>query len=416
MIFRGPAFTRRERTLVVLFSVLYLVSGLARFNYSACLSSLLESERFARAEAGLIGTFSFFFFAAGTFFSAGFVRRLGPKKVLTGMLVVLGICNLVFYRAHSLPLMIAAWSVNGFVEGLALCAVVTMLEQNCSGPVLDRASRAVQLFFFFGTSFAYLVSAVCIRLGNWRTAFLTAGILCFAFAAVCGCVFRGYREFPEREDGASGTPGTGFALRRIRRCGILAIAVPLFVQGVLRDGITTWGPTMIRERYPVGPSFSVVCTAILPFVSVAGILISPFLRRIFSGNEFASEAAVCGTAALCALLLSGIVPMGLGGWILAAAAVTVCMAASNAFLVNAVPLHFAGENLAGVLTAAFNSFVYVGSGISTCASGAYSATAGWERMALVWFLLAAIAFTVSALLIRNWGRAVLDGRAGSLTI
>ena len=97
------------------------------------------------------------------------------------------------------------------------------------------------------------------------------------------------------------------------------------------------------------------------------------------------------------------------GWSLALsllllAGAAACMSATNAMLINAVPLQFGADGKSGALSAVLNTAVYLGSGLSMCGIGLYVTAFGWRATSLGWTLLCAAAATVCCLAVRPWTR------------
>ena len=46
--------------------------------------------------------------------------------------------------------------------------------------------------------------------------------------------------------------------------GASVICVGVLVQGMLKDGVSSWVPTLITEKYDVSASFSLLLSAIMP--------------------------------------------------------------------------------------------------------------------------------------------------------
>ena len=83
---------------------------------------------------------------------------------------------------------------------------------------------------------------------------------------------------------------------------------------------------------------------------------------------------------------------------------TACMSATNAMLLNALPLQFGAYGRTGALSAVFNTAVYTGSGLSTCGIGLFVTALGWRATNVLWLLLAALAAAACLLSARRWQR------------
>lgn len=91
------------------------------------------------------------------------------------------------------------------------------------------------------------------------------------------------------------------------RLDIMMIVFPVFVHGMLKDGVTSWVPTYINETFCTSASFSILVTTVLPIVNLSGAYIAKYVYRKLNGQEekAASVFFLAATAALISLLLAG---------------------------------------------------------------------------------------------------------------
>lgn len=407
---------RTQRRITTLCCVLYLALGIARYNYSACLLAIVEAEAFSRATAGFIGTLSFFAFALGTALGGFVADRASSRRLILWAMLASGACNLVFYVTDSYPVMLVVWTLNGLAQGPIFSSVLHLLSDFYPRERVTGASVTVQCAFFVGVGAAYAVSALAIRFFTWREAFLAAALACALFSLVWNPVLkRAERQLPAAEEAgparaaeaakaqpaAGRTPG---AWTLLRCAGLAFLPVPLLVQGILRDGITAWGPSYVGELFGLDESLAVASSMVIPLISILGIFASTYVRAWQRGNELRAAAAffLFSTGLLAALVLTEGWSLALSLLLLAGA--TACMSATNAMLINAVPLQFGADGKSGALSAVLNTAVYLGSGLSMCGIGLYVTAFGWRATSLGWTLLCAAAATVCCLAVRPWTR------------
>ena len=124
--------------------------------------------------------------------------------------------------------------------------------------------------------------------------------------------------------------------------GAAVICIGILVQGMLKDGVTSWVPTLIKEKYNVSASFSVLLSAVLPIINLSGAWFSTKLYEgPFKLNETAA-AAFC--FALTLIPLTGIVFVGkypIAICVILLALFTTIIAAMNHLLMTLIPVHFA---------------------------------------------------------------------------
>lgn len=404
-----PSDRHVQRRVTVLCFLLYLPLGLARYNYSACLLALLAAEPFSRAAAGFIGTVSFFAFALGTALSGFVADRASSRRLVFAALLVSALSNLVFYCTRSYAVMLVAWAVNGLSHGPVFSCVMRLLSACYPRERVTGASIAIQCAFFVGMGLAYALSALLIRFCFWREAFLAAAVACAAFAILwnfglrCADPYTDARQ-AESPYGSAPDPAAPSAWKLVCGAGLVVVPLSLAVQGILRDGVTAWGPSYVGDLFHLDASLAVASNMVIPFISILGIFAADVVRRLFRGNELTTAGVffVCSAGMLTALLLTSGKSLALSLLLLAVS--TACMSATNAMLLNAVPLQFGAYGRTGAISAVFNTAVYTGSGLSTCGIGMIVTALGWGATNGLWLLLAVLAAAACLLSARRWQR------------
>ncbi|MFR4441610.1 MAG: MFS transporter, partial [Hungatella sp.] len=122
-----------------------------------------------------------------------------------------------------------------------------------------------------GTMAAYGITAAVIWMSGWRMMFLLAGVVLFVISLVwlvgMGRVEAYAKEHGEKEvlpvseaKRRSGDAGHDFQWKHVFiEAGFLLLMIALFVQGALKDGVTTWVPTYISETYGMSGVLA-ICT------------------------------------------------------------------------------------------------------------------------------------------------------------
>lgn len=124
--------------------------------------------------------------------------------------------------------------------------------------------------------------------------------------------------------------------------GASVICVGVLVQGMLKDGVSSWVPTLITEKYDVSASFSLLLSAIMPIINLSGAWIGTKLyEKVFKLNETAA-AAFC--FALTLIPLTGILFVGhyhIALCVIFFALFTTLITAINHLVITLIPVRFA---------------------------------------------------------------------------
>ena len=77
--------------------------------------------------------------------------------------------------------------------------------------------------------------------------------------------------------------------------------IALFVQGALKDGVTTWVPTYLQEVYKTETAFAVIGTTLLPLCNLMGVSLASVVNKITGYHEIGAASFFFG---ICIMSLS----------------------------------------------------------------------------------------------------------------
>ena len=201
----------------------------------------------------------------------------------------------------------------------------------------------------------------------------------------------------------SGDAGHDFQWKHVFiEAGFLLLMIALFVQGSLKDGVTTWVPAYISETYGMRGVLAITSTMIIPVFNLAGVYLASFADSHWFRNEIRTAAAffgVCGAALFVLWAASGR-SMVISFLMLAVA--TTAMMAVNTMLIAVLPSYFGAKGKASSVSGILNSSVYVGGAASTYGIGALSMIAGWNATILVWFIMAVVSMVLCGAAVKRW--------------
>ena len=400
-----------EKFLFWLCWIAYFSTYIGRLNYSASLTGIILSEGFSKGQAGMIGTAFFFAYGAGQFVSGFLGDRLAPKKMVFTGLMVSGLCNLAMAGTKSSGLMTAVWCVNGLFQAFIWSPMIRLMYEYYKTETRMKACVSLNSSVPIGTMAAYGLTALVIWLSGWRTMFVLAG------AALIGTSLfwitgmkrveryaaesRKMEEMPSGETGGSAKAAVNWKSLLIQS-GFLFLMMALFVQGALKDGVTTWVPTYISETYGLSAILAITSTMVIPVFNLLGVYLASFANIHWFRNEVRTAGAffVVSAAAILVLRLSSGRSMAVSFLMLALA--TTAMMAVNTMLIAVLPSYFGVIGRASSVSGLLNSSVYAGGAVSTYGLGALSVALGWHATIVIWFLMAAVSAVICFLTVRKW--------------
>ncbi len=427
-----------ERTGKILFWLSWLVyfsSYLGRLNYSSAMSSILGDGILTRSQAGAISMAYFFAYGAGQLCNGILGDRSRPEKLVFFGLFGAGIANCLMGCMKNFPSMFILWGINGYLQSMIWPPIIRIFAERYTRErkmkyIVDLASSMA-----IGTLTSYLLSAGAMRVLGWHAVFFAAAgvMLPLAFVWIFGFqwidrksqkhangdlqatdlpsraegLFREAGNEASAEKGSSKETDTGSSGqngkekisfgRLLGASGIWMILFPVWIHGMLKDGVTQWVPTYICDSYAVSASFSVIITMILPVINLSGAYLARFAQKKRPDREMENSAVffAVATAALSGLLLLNGVSAVLS--VLLFAVITSCMLAVNTLYVSMIPMHFEAVGRVSTVSGFLNAMAYIGSAVSTFTIGVVVERAGWNGAILGWILLTAAALAVAFL-------------------
>lgn len=389
---------KRNAFLAVIFSLVYFTSYLSRNNYAAAMAEIIINLGITKVQAGVAVTGAFVSYGLGQIICGRLGDKVQPHHLITFGLLLTAVCNLTMSFLSDISVMTAVWTVNGFAQSMMWPPLVRimsdMLPQEKYGKTVTLVTAAANA----ASIFIYLTVPLWISISGWRLAFrLPAGFVVLV-AAVWTVVMR--RQHFATEKKAEEQSGARPSLAKL-----MVILWPLMaamaLQGILRDGITTWMPVYVKEVYNLGTSSSILTTSIIPVFSVIGVYVGKAVYQKL-GNEMVAGRLLFAASTVACLALYLVFGKVVAITVLLMAVVVGLMNSSNLILTSFPPTLFRREGMVSTVSGLLNASVYVGSALSAYGFAAISEEIGWHSTVLMWVAIAGVACVVCAGSIRGW--------------
>lgn len=376
--------------------IVYFSTYLGRLNYSASLTEIIRAEGFDKGAAGLIGTAFFFSYGFGQLISGILGDKLKPHKMILVGVLGSGICNVAMGLSTNIWQMVAVWCMNGLLQSLIWSPIIKLFSDWIPKSRQKTFCININSSVPIGTFAAYGITAFIVWKFHWRTVFFFSSL---CLAAIGLIWFIGSRKI-EKEVEKNGVLEDVISVsnnlkqrsdsmgKLILASGMVFLCFGLMFQGILKDGVTTWIPTYIREEFNMESVVSIISTTIIPIFNLSGVYLASIVNKKIFRNEIATSAsffAICTVMLLLLRLYSGesvIIVLILFG------VATTAMMAVNTMLVSMAPIYFAPYGKSSTASGILNSSAYVGGAVSTYGIGVLSETVGWNTTILVWTIIA----------------------------
>jgi len=369
--------------LAFLFAVTYMISYMTRINYGAIISEMESETKISRSLLSMALTGSFITYGVGQIVSGIIGDRFSPKRLITCGLLVTTVMNLLIPLSQNAYFMLTVWCINGFAQSLMWPPMVRMMTELLSEDDYKRTAAKVSWGSNCGTIAVYLISPLLITLLGWKSVFV--------FSAVCGAVMMIFwnKFSPDTKITCTSSPSEKTKTYFISPI-MLCIAAAIILQGMLRDGVTTWMPSYISETYNLSSSLSILTGVILPVFGILCIQAATKLYITKLKNPLVCAGAFFGLGAVSAFTLYWLTGINATVSVLFSAILTGCMHGVNLILICMIPPFFKSRGNVSTVSGVLNSCTYIGSAVSTYGIAVLSENVGWSFTLLIWLIIAAV--------------------------
>lgn len=384
--------------LTLLFTITYMVSYITRINYGAIISEMEQATDFSKSLLSMSITGSFITYGAGQIISGILGDRFSPKKLVSTGLVTTVLMNLLIPLCKTPYQMLVVWCINGFTQSFMWPPLVRIMTTLFSEEDYKKAAVKVSCGSSLGTIAVYLLSPMLIMLSGWKAVFIFSAVCGFIMIIVWNIFCQDVPKSPRREVEVSPKKGKFFTPL------ILCIMVAIILQGMLRDGVTTWMPSYISETYSISNIIAILTGVALPLFGILCFQLASVLYRKKFTNPLLCAGILFGAGTLSALGLFILPDWNAAFSVLLSATLTGCMHGVNLILICMIPPYFKKQGNVSTVSGILNSCTYIGSALSAYGIGLLSETMGWNFTLMIW-LMAALAGTVICLAcVKPWSR------------
>ncbi len=401
--------------LTVLCMVMYACSYLCRKSFDSNVNEIADFYGQTKSAVGLIGTCFFVMYAIGQVFHGLMCKYYKPRPVIFCMATAISVLNIVMgiMPKSGFPFMKCVWALNGLLSA-SLWSLFILTLHSCTANKYRPFIIAACMFpVTVGTFLVYGTSAVMSLIGNFHITFYVSASVFFVAAVVWLITSKSLINRCNAErielDGESGQSTTGQTVeeKKEERTKLPAsfyitfafLALFAVAHMLIRDGVNTWMPTILKEQYGMENWTSVLLTTALPIVAFVG---SFAMIRVDKkvGNYVLECGIVFALAGICLAIL--VFCRNVNSWLITFLPLVVVyclMSGINGLITAIYPMKLDKRVNAGTVAGLVDGFCYIGSAISGYGIGSISEGAnGWNTIFAL-FLTVATVCTVLALVL-----------------
>ena len=382
----------KDQRIILICWLAYFAAYIGRLNYNSSIVSIIEALHTGKEQAGLVSSCFFFAYGAGQLVNGVLSHRYNSKYMVFFALTASAAINFSMPLCGNIAVMKYLWLLNGAVQSILWTTLIKTISLRVSDAKIPRAIVVMSTPTAAGTFLAYGISALSDRLGSWKAPFFTATIVLLVTAALWFLLY-GRSDPPQRVEKAQARSGP-----RISRAMLPVLALTAgagIANGFIKDGVTTWVPSVLYESFGLNRSFSILLTLLLPLVSmIAAAMTKKVHDRVASLSVM--DLIFYGAATLlCACILLFLHVKVMWAILLCFVCVACAMHMVNNVITSIFPLDHRALLDAGFAAGLLNTFCYVGSTSATYALGAVSERSGWQTVFLLVLGVSAAAVLLS---------------------
>ena len=382
--------------IIFLCWLVYTVSYLGKLNYSANITHIIKFYDISKAEAGLVPTFFFFAYGIGQVVNGLLCKKYNSKWTIFVSLGISAIINFIIPFISNFAIVKWLWMINGFVLSMLWPTLVSLLAYALPQKDLERSSAIMGTTVALGTLMIYGLSSLFSVFNNFRLAFYIPGIAGIVVSIIWLISFnKALYESKEEKDGElqvslkeekTTKAESECWSRKIFMLSVCALCFCGVGVNLIKDGLTTWVPSILKEEYSMTDSISILLTLFLPIVAVFGNLYALSVHKRIP--DYVSHC--CVVFALMAVIIGviiGCLEVKFAILMLVCLVIVNFLASSlNSLITSIYPIFMRGKVNSGFYAGILNGFCYLGSTISSYGLGYIADHFGWT--AVFWFLIA----------------------------
>lgn len=415
----GMKFTNPKKGgagfLIFLVWLVYATSYLGKVNYSANITQIIDFYQVTKAEAGLPPTLFFFAYGIGQVVNGLLCKRYPIKLTIFLSLTLSAVLNLMIAVSSDFGIVKWLWLANGFALSLLWPTLIRLLSESLATAELGKSSVVIGTTVASGTLVAYALGALFAFLNRFKLSFyaaafadlLVAGIWLFSYqkATNMALIQKAREDAPEEKETANAGSKASGPMAKPVILSIVFLCLFAVVTNLVKDGLITWVPSVLKESYSLPDTLAILLTLIIPIVAIFGNAFALMLHKKFT--DYITQACVC-FAAISIIL--GVILWSLGAKSIAVMLLclllTSLLASSLNSLITAIFPMFMREQLnSGMFAGILNGFCYLGSTISSYGLGSVADKHGWSGVFIL--LLGICLFSCFVWLIYALFRAVI---------
>ena len=379
--------------LIMLCWLIYAFSYVGKVNFAASVNQVMSNFDVTKAEAGLVSSFFFFAYGVGQILNGIFCKKYNLKIMISASLLVSALANLTvaIIPVSAFGVVKIVWLINGISMSILWPSLIRLITETLPKSMMVKSTLIMGTTVATGTCVAYGASAIISVVSEKHNyIFVLAAAVLVTIAIIWMIAITPLTKAAKLEEEAekssaaadsvpaeetastetkSNAPAKNIIMLTICMLAFYGVAVNL-----IKDGLTSWMPVILKEQYLLPDYISILFTLALPIVSIFSNFLTVSLHKRVPDCIY-QNVIVFGTSGV--LVVGIIAGLGLNSSIasllitlIGFTLVTFIVYSSNTLITSLFPMEMKGKINSGLIAGILNGFCYVGSTLSTYGLGA----------------------------------------------
>lgn len=374
--------SKQVNLIALLFASVYMISYVTRINFGAIIAEMEDALSMSRSLISIALTCNSVAYGFGQLVSGFAGDKFSPKKLISlGFIITISMNLLIPFCSKWYDFSVV-WCINGFAQSFMWPPLVKLMTEMLSEEDYKKTITKVSWGSSAGTMLVYLVSPLLITCIGWRAVFFSA--------AICGIIMLIiWNKTPLVCDikNAKITKKQG-SFKGIFTPVMILILISVILQGMLKDGVTTWMPSYIADTYNLGNGIAILTGVVIPIFNIFAVSLATKIHITL----FKNPCVCAGMFFILSTIASALMLIFSGSFaslsVILSAVITGCMHGINLMLVCIIPSYFKEKGNVSTVSGVINCASYIGTAISTYGVAAISQNFGWGFSIFSWSITA----------------------------
>lgn len=375
--------------LILLCWLVYTCSYIGKANYSANINPIMEFYKVDHSTAGLVSTVFFFAYGVGQVINGLFCKKYNLKWIVFISLIISGSINLIVGISNDFTPIKYLWLINGFAMSILWPSLICLLSETLAKKDMAKASIMMGTTVAAGTFLVYILSALFVKISFRLSFYLPAGLFLvvaliwlFTFSPI---VNKAKAEEIMEEDIALTKDKQENFTHFLLMLSIVMLCFYGIAVNLIKDGLTTWVPSILKEEYELDDSLSIILTLVLPTVAIYGNIFAIGMHKKLPDFVLQCALMFLISGAILGGIIAGIMLKQVVITLIGSTLVCFLVSSCNSLITSIFPLFMKWKINSGKIAGILNGFCYLGSMISSYGLGAIADNFGW--IMFFWVLL-----------------------------